>query len=173
MYNHHGLKGAARIVYEDLARLLLIGQPVTIKRLTEETGYTRKTISNAISELIDRGLIDQTHENGRGAGYALCSGTIWGVEELMKGLVQALARAAQMSPEERSARLAMAFAADRIYSKSQRLKKLARQSEDGFQERAMTFIKDNETLKLMKVWSLEEANEIESRLEELIEEGQG
>jgi DNA-binding transcriptional regulator GbsR (MarR family) len=173
MYNHHGLKGAPRIVYEDLARLLLTGQPVTISRLTDETGYTRKTISNAIGELIERGLIDQTHENGHGAGYALCSGTIWRVEELMRALVQALAKAAQMSPEERSARLAMAFAADRIYSKAQRLKKLAHQSEDGFQDKAMTFIEENEALKLMKVWPLEEASAIEDRLEELLEEGRG
>lgn len=173
MYNHHGLKGAPRIVYEDMARLLVTGSPVTVRHLASETGYSKRTVRRSVDELIERGFVHQIHENGCRAEYALCSGTIWRIEELMRALVQALAKAAQMSPEERSARLAMAFAADRIYSKAQRLKKLAYQSEDGFRDEAMSFIEETEALKLMKVWPLEEADQIEDRLEELLEEGRG
>jgi DNA-binding transcriptional regulator GbsR (MarR family) len=168
MYNHHGLKGAPRIVYEDMARLLITGEPVTMTDLASETGYSRRTVIMAVDELIQRGLVHQMHQNGGRAEYALCSGTIWRVEELMNALVQALAKAVQMSPEERSARLAMAFAADRIFSKGKELKKLIRQSPDGFGEEALAFIKENEVTKLTKVWPLERATEIEEHLDEYL-----
>jgi hypothetical protein len=87
----------------------------------------------------------------------------------MKALVQALARATRMSQDERSERLAMAFAADRIFSKGQRLKRLSRTVGGDFSTEAMSFVKENQVLKLTQVWNLEEANEIEQRLDELIE----
>jgi DNA-binding transcriptional regulator GbsR (MarR family) len=173
MYNHHGLKGAPRIIYEDMARLILNGRPVTTTELASETGYSRMTVIRAVDELIQRGLVHQMHQNGCRAEYALCSGTIWKVEELMMSLVQALARATQMSAEERSRRLAMAFAADRIFSKGKELKKLIRQSPDGFGEEALAFIKENEVTKLTKIWPLEEASAIEDRLDELLKEVRG
>jgi len=167
MYNHHGLKGAPRIIYEDMARLLLTGQPVTMTCLASETGYSIRTVFNAVDELRERGLVQQ-RINGNQAEYMLCSGSIWRMEELMKSLVQALARATQMSTDERSRRLAMAFAADRIFSKGKELKKLARQLPDGFGDEALAFIRDNEVIKLTKVWPLDEANEIEGQLDEYL-----
>jgi DNA-binding transcriptional regulator GbsR (MarR family) len=168
MYNHHGLKGAPRIVYEDMARLILNGRPVTTTELASETGYSAVTVSRAVNELIQCGLVHQMHQNGGRAEYALCSGTIWKMEELMISLVQALAKATQMSAEERSRRLAMAFAADRIFSKGKELKKLIRQSPDGFGEEALEYIQEHEVTKLTKVWPLERATEIEEQLDEYL-----
>ncbi len=122
MYHSHGLKGAQRIIYEDLCRLLARSEPISISRLADESGYTIKTVQATLLDLREQGLIEIRHgRRGARAEYRLKGEGMIDI----KGLIKAMVNAIMMSSDERSRRLTMAYVAKQIYNKNQVLERLA------------------------------------------------
>ncbi len=158
MYQSHGLKGAQRIIYEDLCRLLARSEPVSISRLADESGYTEKTVQATLLDLRKQGLIEIRHAK-RGARAEYC---LKGDEMIdIKGLIRAMVNAITMSSDERSRRLAIAYVSKQVYNKGQVLKRLAtRVVVADFKALASTYLDQNYILDTFRVWPLEEADQL-------------
>ncbi len=68
------LKGAKRIVYEELERMLSIGRNPSVMSLAERTGYSEPTVWKSLDYLRNIGLIEMYQpKRGMPAQYRIIS----------------------------------------------------------------------------------------------------
>lgn len=165
MYKLHGLKGTQRIVFEDLARLLLSGEQVSVMRLADESGYTCNAVHSALKQLKNAGLIEMCcSTNGARAEYKITGGDVLTLQDLLRALINAMT----MGTDERVKRLTMAHVAQSNYALGKRLKRLAAEIGGDFEANVVEFLSAHEVLKFQKVWPLDEANEIHAKIQAMI-----
>ncbi len=163
MYPYHGLKGSDRIVFDDICRLLASGEPVSIARLADASGYSESTIKRAVKRLRTCGMIEVHHQRGMNAEYR-----IRGDNMDLTGLFKAIINAITMSSDERARRLAMAYIAKQCYNDGRTLRRLAGQVGGEVEANALRFLEQNHILDRYRVWPLDEANELHAELERRI-----
>jgi DNA-binding IclR family transcriptional regulator len=72
-YYMTGVKGAPRIVFEELRVMLNNGVQPSVRRLAERTYYTERTVFRAMADLRAWGLVRRIPTpNGHPARYELC-----------------------------------------------------------------------------------------------------
>jgi DNA-binding transcriptional regulator YhcF (GntR family) len=168
MYQHHGLKGSSRIVFEDLCRLLARGEQPSVTRLADESGYCRETVRVALCELRDQGLVEIRQANGRGsrAEYRITEGDMIDI----RGMLCALVNAVTMSKEQRARRMVSAIVSTQVYGSGNVLADLAGQIGGPFEAEVADFIDAHGILERHRVWDLVDANELQAELERRIDE---
>jgi phage-related protein len=145
MYDHWGIKGAQRIVLEELVRLKAEGRRVSIVALADATGYSHKTTWRVVRELCEQGLIEVDHPyNGGRATYTIKGGSM--------SILSSIVHLFTMSGSERAARFAAALASNALYEDARLLRRMARRLGGEFQEQAEVFIEENGLLEIAKVW---------------------
>ena len=168
MYRYHGLRGAPRIVFEEICRLVVSGKPVSVTRLAGETGYDRRTVSRALAKLRKAGLVEIVQaKRGSRAEYRVKGGMVSMSEAL--DLLNALKNAITMSAEERAKRFAMAQAAARIYDDALALSVAAGElGDEQFAGEVEEYLSRTGALDRYQVWPLDEAVEIQARITDML-----
>jgi len=166
MYDVHGLKNSTRVVYEELCRLLAEKRKVSYTALEDATGYTRSTVANAIG-LLERGGYIEIERTGAGYGATY---TVVHEEEIVQGIAKSLWNIFTMSSSERWERFLQALVAKRIYDDAQKLKQSAKRATDDIQARVHEFLDQTQADSLTAVWPLDEAADIQNRLDALLKE---
>lgn len=164
MYHTDGLKGASRIIYEDLNRLLAIREPVSVARLAAESGYSRTTVIGALRELRDDDWIEMEHQNGTRADYRIVE-----EDDVKTGnIFSAVINFASMGGAEWMDRMQIALIAHTIYNDAKRLRKLAGKVGGDFQANVEVWIEKQKVLELSQVWELHEAYLMRDQVRDLI-----
>ncbi len=167
MYKVHGLTGSYRIVFEDLCQLLSVGEPVSISRLADKSGYSRSTVIRAMRYLRQIKLVDVEQDtNGLRAEYRILE-----EEDSMfnlNNMVKALLNAVTMSSDERARRLTVAMASKSCYDDGCKLHRLAHKVGGEFETKVKNWLDENSVLKVSTVWELEEAYLMREQIQDLI-----
>lgn len=167
MYQHHGLKGAPRIVFEDLCRLSAYGGQISITELAMETGYSRNCVASALNELKDRGIIEMEQDQvGMQAEYQIVESPNLDFLGMLKGLF----RFVTTWGDERAYRMAVFYQSSIVTKRAETLRQLAEAAGGDIQERAEALIEEHGLLDRHRVWELVKANRLEAEINELIEE---
>jgi DNA-binding transcriptional regulator PaaX len=162
MYEYHGLKGADRIVLEDLCRLLAAGETVSITRLADESGYSDFAIKKALKRLREYGYIEMEHSNGCRAEYRV-------EEDILDTIIRSIINMVRMDEDERARRMMNALVSNNVYGKGRKLRKLARKlrPDSEIRQSVEAYLENNRILEVAQVWDLAEANAIREHLEKL------
>ena len=166
MYQFHGLVGSYRIVFEDMCQLLSVDEPVSIEKLADKSGYSRRTVIRAIKHLRKAGMIETKHEtNGKRAEYiVLKENGMFNPSDVLKALFNAVT----MPNDERSKRLMIAVASKNCYDAGRKLKRLASKVGGDFEKNVHQWLDDNGVLNVMQVWELETAYLMHDQIQDLI-----
>ncbi len=162
MYYVNGLKGATRIIYEDLNRLLAVDEPVSVSRLASESGYSRSTVMDALRGLRDIELIEMEHKNGSRAEYHIVEveGETMNASDVFKAVINF----ASLGGAEWMDRMQIALIAHTIYNEGKHLRRLARLIGGDFQADVEAWIEEQHVLKLSQVWELQEAYQLRDEI---------
>jgi biotin operon repressor len=162
MYEYHGLKGADRIVLEDLCRLLVAGETVSVSRLADESGYSDFAVKGALKRLREVGYIEMDHRNGCRAEYRV-------EEDILDTIIRSIVNMVRMDEDERARRMMSALVSNNVYSKGRRLRRLIRKlPQDSYMRQSVeTYLKDHNVLEISRVWDLDQANDMRDHLEDM------
>ena len=170
MYQQLGLRGARRIVFEDMCHLLAIGDNVSVSRLAAVTGYDHSTVHRVLKSLRRDGIVEMTHRaNGAPAQYRIVE------EQAMidfDGLMRALFNLITASSDERARRMMIAWVSKRIYDRGKTLKRMVDDWPSGDEDLAASindFLQTNNILNIFQVWELETANRLLTQINDYIE----
>jgi len=169
VYQQLGLRGARRIVFEDMCRLLSTGDNVSVSRLAAVTGYDHSTVHRVLKSLRRDGIVEMTHRaNGASAQYRIAEEHTNMMIDF-RGLMSALFNVLTASSEERARRMMMAWIAKRIYDRGKLLKQMAAQSGNELAASINIFLESNNVLDVYQVWELETANHLLGEINDYIE----
>jgi predicted transcriptional regulator len=166
MYQTNGLTGSARIIYEDLCRLLAVEEPVSVDRLASESGYSRNTVIGALKHLRRAGLVEMEHEPGRRAEYRITEEEGMNLSDVFRAAVNLVA----LDGPEWMERMQNALVAHQIYDKGKHVRRLARKVGGDFRDDVERWLDDNAVLSLTQVWDLQEAYQMRDQVDAMIAE---